>query len=346
MAEQQFIDNPILNSPYLEPTRHWALDEKGEPVGNYQKGRRRSKYLIPVPAARGRGRQRGLDLEVQEENHKSAELPYVNNIRLMMAEWRQRPPDKWGVTPATKELLLHWREKSEKRKRGEKDENDLSPELFFCQIEAAETLIWLNEVAPTDKKGKQLLEEIREANEEANPGLFRLAVKMATGSGKTMVMAMLIAYHAINKSRSPRSERFTNSFLIITPGITIRDRLRVLLPADSENYYKNRGIVPPDMWRDMEKARVVIQNYHAFSRRETRNLSPTARRILRGNGPDIITKETDDDMLARTCRDLLCDKSAIVINDEAHHCYQHADRDEEAKPTPPPPPKMAMKQRK
>ena len=331
MAEQQFTDNPILNSPYLEPTRHWALDEKGEPVGNCQKGRRSSAYLIPVPVTRRR-KQRRLGLENHGDSYKSKELANVNFIRKMVKEWRQRPPGKWGVTPATERLLSYWRE------------NNLSPKLFFCQIEAAETLIWLNEVAPNTPMGKALLADIKNSNEEANPGLFRLASKMATGAGKTTVMAMLIAYYTINKSRSPRSERFTNNFLIITPGITIRDRLRVLLPEDTESYYKKRGIVPPDMWRDMEKARVVIQNYHVLRHRETRNLPPAARNILRGNGDNINTLETDEEMLVRACRDILCDKSAIVINDEAHHCYQRADRDEEAKP--PPPSKMAMKQRK
>jgi type III restriction enzyme len=151
----------------------------------------------------------------------------VDEIRTHVAAWRDLPnPDDWGVTPSTQRLLLHWRNPPEETLRP-----------FFCQVEAVETIIWLTEVAPARRRYASILGHLKAANEGANPELFRLALKMATGSGKTTVMAMLIAWHAVNAARSPGSNLFSRGFLIVTPGITIRDRLRVLKPEDPDNYY-------------------------------------------------------------------------------------------------------------
>src|ERR1700686_5021563 len=109
---------------------------------------------------------------------------------------------------------------------------------------------------------------LHEANETSNPGLPRTAFKMATGSGKTVVMAMLIAWHTLKKSANPQDARFSDTFLIVTPGITIRDRLRLLLPNDPENYYRQRDIVPPQYHDQLEQARILITNFHAFQLRE------------------------------------------------------------------------------
>ena len=230
-----------------------------------------------------------------------------------MDDWRAKPEEKWGVTPITARLLKHWRE------------GLTTPKPFFCQVEAAETLIWLNEVAPGGlKEGQKILTELEEANGEANPELFRFASKMATGAGKTFVMAMMIAYHTLNKVRQPNSKRFSNHFLVITPGITIRDRLRVLLPSDPDNYYAQKKIVPDEYLHDIQRAQVVITNYHAFKHRETVTMSSGARAILKGHADtDISTIESDGQMLARVCKELLNAKSVVVINDEAHHCYRH-----------------------
>ena len=301
---QKFDENPILNSPYFMPERHWSLGGDGIPTGKTNEGRRSSSYLVPIPAAR-RGRVQG-ELVSDELKENAA----VNNIRALVNEWRARPPEKWNVRHASRRLLEHWRD------------GQTSPRLFFCQIEAAETLIWLNEVAPKTDKGAEILQNIRDANDEANPGLFRLAAKMATGAGKTTVMAMMIAYHAINKARSPNSSLFADHFLVITPGITIKDRLRVLLPQDPENYYEKHGIVPQDMIREVKRARVVIVNYQALRRRESRELTKKEREILQGHDNAFSALETEGRMLARVCPELLRAKDAIVINDEAHHCYR------------------------
>src|SRR6202047_1720948 len=118
---------------------------------------------------------------------------------------------------------------------------------FFCQVEAAETAIWLTEVAPQSKNGKRLLDHLVAANKDANPELMRLALKLATGAGKTTVMAMLIAWQTINAVRRPGSKTFTRGFLVCAPGLTIKDRLRVLQPHDPDSYYADREIVPNDM---------------------------------------------------------------------------------------------------
>jgi type III restriction enzyme len=173
------------------------------------------------------------------------------------------------------------------------------------------------------------LDQLRKHNEEANPALFRLALKMATGTGKTTVMAMLIAWQIVNAARKP-SKDFSRAFLIVTPGITIRDRLRVLLPSEPDNYYETREIVPPEMLPEIRRAEIVITNYHAFQHRETLALSKVARSFMQGNAPTpLSTMETDADMLKRACEKLLNYEYVNVINDEAHHCYKHKAGDDE-----------------
>ncbi len=151
------------------------------------------------------------------------------DIRRRVRLWREG--GYVGVTPTTARLLAYWTDPDREKK------------LFFCQIEALETAIYITEVAK--KYGDAWIEnELREANDTSNPGLPRIAFKMATGSGKTVVMAMLIAWQTLNKLANPQDARFSDTFLIVTPGITIRDRLRVLLPNDPQNYYRQRDIVP------------------------------------------------------------------------------------------------------
>lgn len=212
-----FYERPILNSPYGVPAYHHPLDDKGQPLdAEPRRGRRPSRFIVPVPASRKKAlaTQASLELETYTEN------ALINEVRGYLDSWRAIPnPADWGVTAATQRLLDHWRN------------HDFSgPRPFFCQLEAVETMIWLTEVAPKRAATKGLLDQIAKANEEANPALFRLAMKMATGSGKTTVMAMLIAWQTVNAARKD-SKDFSRAFLIITPGITIRDRLRVLLPS-------------------------------------------------------------------------------------------------------------------
>ncbi len=196
------------------------------------------------------------------------------------------------------------------------------PRPFFCQIEAVETVIWLTEVAPSAREGKRFLEYLETAREAGHSALSRLALKLATGSGKTTVMAMLIAWQTVNAVRHPQSKRFTRAFLIVTPGITIRDRLRVLLPNDPENLYATRELVPPDLLIDLQRARIVVTNYHAFKPRERLELSKGGRALLQGHGPELHTLETEGQMVQRVMPELMNQKNVLVLNDEAHHCYR------------------------
>ena len=173
---------------------------------------------------------------------------------------------------------------------------------------------------------------LREANDTSNPGLPRLALKMATGSGKTVVMTMLIAWHVLNKLANPQDARFSDTFLIVTPGITIRDRLRVLLPNDPQNYYRQRDIVSAEPLEQLGQAKILITNYHAFLPRETVAAGRLTKAILAKGESNGFT-ETPDQMVRRVCRELGNKKNIVVINDEAHHCYRRKPDGEEVKLT-------------
>jgi type III restriction enzyme len=159
--------------------------------------------------------------------------------------------------------------------------------------------------------------------------LLRVALKLATGAGKTTVMAMVIAWQTVNAVRHPQSKRFTRGFLLVTPGITIRDRLRVLQPNDPDSYYANRELVPNDMLGDIARAKIVITNYHAFKLRERMEVSKVGRALLKGRGDDLQTQETEGQMLQRVMPDLMGMKNILVLNDEAHHCYREKPENEE-----------------
>ena len=208
-------------------------------------------------------------------------------------------------------LLQHWRQHQFSHIRP-----------FFCQLEAVETAIWLTKVAPNARNtGKSFLEHLANANHDANLGLMRLALKLATGAGKTTVMTMLIVWQTINATRRPNNQRFWRGFLIVAPGLTICDRLCVLQPNDPDNYYTSRELVPSDMLGDRRQAKIVITNYHTFRRRERLELSRGGQALLQGQGQSLNTLETEGQMLQRVMPELMGLKSILVINDEVHHCY-------------------------
>ena len=134
---------------------------------------------------------------------------------------------------------------------------------------------------------------------------MRLSLKLATGAGKTTVMAMIIAWQTINAVRQPQSKRFTRGFLVATPGITIKDRLRVLQANDPDSYYASRELVPNDLIEDITRAKIVITNFHAFKLRERIELSKGGRSLLQGRGEDLNTLETEGQMLQRVMPDLM-----------------------------------------
>lgn len=323
-----FFDHPVLNSPYEMPKQHWELDENGQPTQKIIESRRRAEFITPIPKPKKRKRpgaqaqivfDEGKGLSTDKQQYDPTSI--INRVRQQVDIWRTLPQNTWQVTPETARLLEHWRHHPF---------SSLRP--FFCQVEAMETLIWLTEVAPLSKDGKQLLEHLAAANRDANPELMRLALKLATGAGKTTVMAMTIAWQTINAVRKPGSKTFTRGFLVCAPGLTIKDRLRVLQPNDPDSYYVNRELIPTDMIEDVNRAKIVITNYHAFRLRDQMELSTGGRRLLEGRtGKAIETLETEGQMLRRVMPDLMGLKNIFVINDEAHHCYREklAELDEE-----------------
>ncbi len=314
-----FFSKPILNTPYGRPCRHWELDEQGQPTHQIIESRRPAEFITPIPKPKKRKTSEkqssivfdeGKGLSTQEQQYDITAI--INGVRDQVEAWRKlQNSNDWQVTPETARLLQHWRHHKFSNTRP-----------FFCQVEAAETAIWLTEVATSTKTGKGFLDHLANANNDANPGLARLALKLATGAGKTTVMAMLIAWQTINSVRRPNSKKFTRGFLVVTPGITIKDRLRVLQPNDPDSYYASRELVPNDLLDEVKDAKIVITNYHAFKLRERLELSKGGRSLLQGRGQELNTLETEGQMLQRVMPDLMGMKNILVLNDEAHHCYR------------------------
>lgn len=318
-AVNHFFEQPVLNGPYDQPARHWELDPSGQPTQHILPSRRRAEFITPIPRPRkrkGQGEQTTLGLR-QDDGLSTAAQQYdptsiINDLRGNVDAWRNLPnPNDWLVTPETARLLQHWRHYKF---------NGVRP--FFCQVEAVETVIWLTEVAPKrSKTGKGFLEHLANANAEANPELMRLALKLATGAGKTTVMAMLIAWQTVNAVQRPGSH-FTRGFLVVAPGLTIKERLRVLQPNDPDSYYASRELVPTDMLPDILRAVIVTENFHKFKLRERMELSKGGRALLQGRGEALETLETEGQMIQRVMPELMGMKNILVINDEAHHCYR------------------------
>lgn len=309
------IDNPILNSPYEQPDRHYVIGPQG-PTGEIKDGRRPSESFVPIAVSKkgkkgGDGsEQEGFDFDATHERREKNSL--INDLRRDVDKWR-RDGQYAGVTPISRKLLQHWADP------------DRENRVIFAQREAAETAIFLTEVAGRHAPYADWRKRLEPGNAAHNNGLPRAALKMATGSGKTIVMAMLIAWQTLNKQYAPRDVRFTNRFLIVAPGITIRDRLRVLLPEDAENYYDLRDLVPADLKGGLDSARIVITNYHSFllkDAKEIKGVAKNTRLLLKGDRADDPFKETPKAMVSRVLRNLGADKQQImVLNDEAHHCY-------------------------
>jgi len=302
---QVTIENPVINSPFREPSRHFKFSDEGI-TNEINDGRRKSAYFIPIASPKKKGKSTQMYFDTEWTQDRIEENTFVNEVRALVTIWRKGGYQ--GVTRTTQDLLRYWQ-------RPDRDR-----QLFFCQIEAAETAIYITEAA--GKYGGAWIEEkLRQANEDANPALSRIALKMATGSGKTVVMGMLVSWHVLNKIANQQDARFSDTFLIVTPGLTIRDRLRVLLPNDPENYYHKWDLVPANEMETLRKAKILITNFHTLRPREKGDASRLTKAILAKGGANPFT-ETPDQMVRRVCRDLGNKKGIIVINDEAHHCYR------------------------
>ena len=272
------VDQPIVNSPFEEPKRHYRIRAGATEL---VEERRPSGYM---PGLRTRGGKQTL---VEEE---FVPLPLTNDIRARVRRWREAGYP--GATRTTLDLLRYW-QASGREKR-----------LFFCQLEAAETAIWLEEGPQVETSRLPLEQQER---------YRRHCLKMATGSGKTVVMAMLIAWSVLNKARQPTDKRFTDAVLVLCPNLTVKERLAVLKPSDPGNYYEEFDLVPPGLYAALAGARVMVTNWHALA------VPDDSRRrgvVKRGRA----SASAFASLVLRA--DLGAKSNLLVLNDEAHHAWR------------------------
>ncbi len=310
--------NPILNNPYEEPKKHYATDPDGNL--NYEDIRKGRRIFTPdIQSLPGKqGPQNSLfeinDLKEQFDGF------LVNLLREEVSKWRS---EHWSqTTRVTRELLDYWFNNPERQH---------DKRLFFAQREAIETAIWINEVAAKSNHGNYILQLLKNANVVTGSAqLPRIAFKMATGSGKTVVMAALILYHYFNRQEYRNDTRFADYFLIVAPGITIKDRLGVLYVNIGNrhdalpDYYKLRRLVPPKLETVLEglNSRIKITNYHSF---EPRTLQGNKKSPLDGKldstGKKTEAKEDYNQVVRRVLGKFKADTRLLILNDEGHHCY-------------------------
>ena len=277
------IDQLIINSPWEAPAEHWSYDRTTR-LFDRAVGRRPAGYVVASEGSK-----------TFDDPGVFVEIPSVNRIRPRVRAWREAGHP--GVTGITKRLLEHWTNPEEFDSR----------RFFFCQIEAAETLIWLTEAPAAESVGIDI---------PSDGGDFRrLCCKMATGTGKTVVMAMVIAWHVLNKVAHPQDARFARNVLIIAPGLTVRSRLAVLEPSHAENYYEAFRIVPSSLLDKLRQGKVAIRNWHALN-------WETEQKIAGRRGVDKRGARSDDAYVRGVLGDLARSRNLLVINDEAHHAWR------------------------
>lgn len=315
-----------MNNPYEEPKWHYDTTLEGNlDYSKILEGRRPYAANLTVMSNTSSAKFL-LSAEDFQTEDKNAE--FINTLRKVVKEWREQEYPK--VTRTTRDLLTYWFLNSER---------EFNKSLFFCQREAIETAIYLNEIAPRDPNlGRSILQELdmRRAtvSDRYEDVLPRTAFKMATGTGKTVVMAMLILYHYINKKENPQDTRFADHFLIVAPGITIRDRLGVLYIDQSGkssyeklDYYHQRELIPEKYERLLGglNSVITITNYHQFEPKvyTGKKSSPFDGKLKYENG--MMVKQNDKEeftsVLSRLLGKNMKGKRIVVINDEAHHCY-------------------------
>ena len=277
------IDRLIINSPYEEPARHWRYDPATK-LFDLAEGRRRAGYVVATPGSKA-----------FDDPGLFVEIPLVNRIRPRVKAWREAGYP--GVTSLTKRLLEHWQD----------PENFDRRRFFFCQLEAVETLIWLTEAAPAERAGIEI---------PGDGGDFvRQCCKMATGSGKTIVMAMVIAWQVLNKVANPQDARFSKNVLVIAPGLTVKKRLEVLYPAAEANYYEAFDIVPSALLDKLRQGRVLVRNWHALAWESEDQIR--RRKSVDKRGP-----KSDEAYTREVLGEMANASNILVINDEAHHAWR------------------------
>lgn len=290
------VENPILGSPFVEPARHHDFTGASPRV---IEGRRAAGYY---------GVPRSENVTGALASHQFFPLPLVNELRKRVGAWRER---RWpGVTAVTRDLLEHWHRPDRRQ-------------LFFAQREAVETIIWLTEASPADRQGIEFPTDAPNDPESIRKGyaaLRRACTKMATGSGKTTVMAMVAAWSILNKLANKQDGRFTDAVLVVCPNLTVKERLQVLRPQAAGNYYETFDLVPAGYRDLLARGRVFVTNWHAFAVKDD---TRTRGVVKKG-------RETDAAFVRRVLdRDLGRSGELLVLNDEAHHAYRPAPRSDE-----------------
>lgn len=275
----------IINNPYVMPRRYWKYDRQRQSFEEAE-GRRPAGYTIATPNYHG-----------HDDPGFPVEIKLVNQIRPRVDAWREAKYP--GITPTTKQLLEHW---SGRDRRGE------SNPFFFCQLEAIETLVWLTEAPAAERVGIDV---------PGDGGPFtRLCSKMATGSGKTIVMAMIVAWQVLNKAANNQDPRYSKNVLLIAPGLTVRKRLEVLKPEGPDNYYDLFNVVPDSLMQALRShGRIRIINWHKFA-------WETEAKLAKKKGVDKRGPRSDDAWLRDVLADMAKARNLVVINDEAHHAWR------------------------
>ena len=280
------IDQLILNNPYIEPSQHWLYNTTTQEF-NLQNGRRDSGYW--------KQSEKKID---QNDPGEFIKIDLVNKIRPRVQKWRE---DGYpNVSIVTKRLLNFWKDNTQR-------EQNQRP--FFCQFEAVETAIWLCEALEVEKQGITI---------PRDGELIRECFKLATGTGKTVVMSMIITWQVLNKLASPKDTRFSKNILIIAPGITVKDRLDVLKPSHPENFYKEFRIVDEEMWKKLLQSKIYITNWHNLAEKS----DPKKNTVLKRG------RESNEAFCKRVLSEFGEAKNILVINDEAHHCWRILEEDE------------------
>ncbi|MCL5266858.1 MAG: DEAD/DEAH box helicase family protein [Bacteroidetes bacterium] len=279
------IDKLIINSPYEEPKEYWSYDSKTRTFAK-KEGRRPAGYVIASESSRA-----------FDDPGVFVEIPLVNKIRPRVKTWREDSTNPYaGVTGITRRLLDHWNNREERTNR-----------LFFCQLEAIETLIWLVEASDSEKTGIDI---------PSDGGNFRrLCSKMATGSGKTTVMAMLAAWQILNKVTYPQDPRFSKNIFVVAPGLTVKSRLQVLIPTAEGNYYDEFGLVPSGLREKMRLGKILVCNWHALN-------WDTDERLAKKKTVDKRGAKSDEAYVREVLGEMSAAQNIVVINDEAHHAWR------------------------
>jgi len=276
-------DTLIVNSPYMEPQRHWRYERESREFVLVEGARRPAGYVVATPGSKS-----------FDDPGVFHELPLVNAIRERVKAWREA--DWLGVTGTTRRLLLHW---------NDPEARDFP--FFFCQHEAIETLIWLTEASPAERQGISI---------PSDGGPFqRYCTKLFTGGGKTILMAMVIAWHVLNKVANAQDRRFSKHVLVVAPGLTVKSRLSVLQPTDPDNYYAAFSVVPDALLEKLRLGKVLIKNWHKLGWDTEEQIAK--RRSVDKRGP-----KSDEAYVRGVLEDMANAQGLLVLNDEGHHAWR------------------------